>query len=88
MTNYVGYAHLRDKKYSFFTYIGQIKKYDSSYEHWWVKKKSNLDCANTGDMKSSSLTFLQGRAAKIHVLYAFTKCICLLQLKETTALIC
>jgi len=33
MTNYVGYAHLRDKKYSFFTYIGQIKKYDSSYEH-------------------------------------------------------
>jgi hypothetical protein len=79
---------LGDKNHLVFTNIGQIKKYDSSYEHLWVKKKSNLECANTGDMKISSLTFSQGRAAKMHVLYSFTMCIGLLQLKETTALIC
>jgi hypothetical protein len=33
MTNYVGYAHLGDKNHLVFTNIGQIKKYDSSYEH-------------------------------------------------------
>jgi len=33
MTNYVVYAHLEDKNLSIFTYIGKMKKYDSSYEH-------------------------------------------------------